>query len=116
MLPNEMKIIEVAQPGGPAALTLVHRPLPSCGAGDVLIRIAAAGLNRADILQRRGRYPPPPGAPTHLGLEVAGTIVAVGADVGRLRVDERVCALLEGGGYAESSLSMRVRCCVSLTG
>lgn len=101
MLPKEMKIIEVVQPGGPAALTLAHRPLPSVGPGDVLIRIAAAGLNRADILQRRGRYPPPPGAPTHLGLEVAGTAIAVGAEVDRFRIDDEVCALLEGGGYAE---------------
>jgi NADPH2:quinone reductase len=101
MLPKEMKVIEVVQPGGPEALTLAHRPLPAVGPGDVLIRIAAAGLNRADILQRRGRYPPPPGAPTHPGLEVAGTVVAVGAAVDRFRVDDQVCALLEGGGYAE---------------
>ncbi len=96
-----MNVVEVAHPGGADALRLAQRPLPSVGAGEVLIRIAAAGLNRADLLQRRGRYPPPPGAPTHLGLEVAGTIAAVGAGVERLHVDERVCALLEGGGYAE---------------
>ena len=96
-----MNVVEVAHPGEVDALRLAQRPLPSVGAGEVLIRIAAAGLNRADLLQRRGRYPPPPGAPTHLGLEVAGTIAAVGADVERLHVGERVCALLEGGGYAE---------------
>ncbi|NLG76033.1 MAG: NAD(P)H-quinone oxidoreductase [Xanthomonadaceae bacterium] len=96
-----MNVVEVAHPGGADALRLAQQPLPSVGAGEVLIRIAAAGLNRADLLQRRGRYPPPPGAPTHLGLEVAGTIAAVGAGVERLHVDERVCALLEGGGYAE---------------
>lgn len=101
MLPKDMKVIEVAQPGGPAALTLAHRPIPSVGSGDVLIRIAAAGLNRADILQRRGRYLPPPGAPPYPGLEVSGTVAAVGTNVDRFRVDEQVCALLEGGGYAE---------------
>lgn len=101
MLPDRMKVIEIVQPGGPEVLTAAERPLPSIGAGDVLIRVAAAGVNRPDILQRRGRYPPPPGAPSWPGLEVAGTIVAIGTQVVRFRVGEAVCALLQGGGYAE---------------
>ncbi len=96
-----MKVIDIAQPGGPEVLTLAHRPTPAAGASEVLIRVAAAGLNRPDILQRRGHYPPPPGAPTHPGLEVAGTIEAIGSDVTRFRVGDAVCALLQGGGYAE---------------
>lgn len=96
-----MKAIDIAQPGGPEVLTLVEQALPTVGATEVLIRVTAAGLNRADVLQRRGRYPPPPGAPTHPGLEVSGHVAAVGSDVTRFKVDDAVCALLQGGGYAE---------------
>ena len=95
-----MRAIEAPEPGGPEALTLVELPVPKPGAGEVLIEVAAAGVNRPDILQRMGLYPPPPGAPPVLGLEVAGTIVAAGAHVEAL-VGERVCALVAGGGYAE---------------
>jgi NADPH2:quinone reductase len=96
-----MKVIEVPQPGGPEALVIGERPVPQPAAGEVLIEVAAAGLNRADILQRRGFYPSPPGAPPYPGLEVAGTIAAVGANVTEFKVGDAVCALLQGGGYAE---------------
>lgn len=100
-LPATMKIIDVPRPGGPEALVIAERPVPSPTEHEVLIKVAAAGLNRADILQRRGRYPPPPGAPAHPGLEVSGTIVAAGVGVKEFAPGERVCALLQGGGYAE---------------
>jgi putative PIG3 family NAD(P)H quinone oxidoreductase len=100
MLPQEMSAIEIAAPGGPEQLRLTRRPLPVPGAGEVLIRVAAAGVNRPDVMQRQGRYPPPPGASDLPGLEVAGEIVALGPDVTDHAVGERVLALLSGGGYA----------------
>lgn len=96
-----MKVIDVPKPGGPEALVLADRPQPSIGDDDVLIKVAAAGLNRADLLQRRGHYPSPPRAPSNPGLEIAGTVAAVGADVRDVRVGDAVCALLAGGGYSE---------------
>ena len=96
-----MQVIDVPLPGGPEALVLAERPVPQPGAAEVLIEVAAAGLNRADILQRRGFYPSPPGAPSSPGLEVAGTIVEVGAGVTEFKVGDAVCALLQGGGYAQ---------------
>jgi putative PIG3 family NAD(P)H quinone oxidoreductase len=96
-----MIVIDVPSPGGPEALVPVERPLPTPGPQEVLIEVAAAGVNRADILQRRGFYPSPPGAPPHPGLEVAGTISAMGSEVREFRVGDRVCALLQGGGYSE---------------
>lgn len=96
-----MRIIEVARPGGPEELVLGNAAVPVCGDDEVLIKVAAAGVNRPDILQRRGHYAPPPGAPTNPGLEVAGVIAAVGRNVQRFEVGERVCALLAGGGYSE---------------
>jgi NADPH2:quinone reductase len=98
---QRMKVVEVPQPGGPEALVLTERPVPEPGSGEVLIKVAAAGLNRADILQRRGFYPSPPGAPPYPGLEVSGTIAALGAGVTEFKVGDAVCALLQGGGYAE---------------
>ncbi|HUE79376.1 MAG TPA: NAD(P)H-quinone oxidoreductase [Sphingomicrobium sp.] len=95
-----MKAVEAPEPGGPEALRLVERPVPQPGAGEVLIAVAAAGVNRPDILQRKGLYPPPPGAPTIFGLEVAGTVVAAGAGAEEW-VGKPVCALVAGGGYAE---------------
>ena len=95
-----MRAIEAPEPGGPEALQLVERPVPTPGSGEVLIEVAAAGVNRPDILQRMGLYAPPPGASPVLGLEVAGTIVAAGHGVEAL-IGERVCALVAGGGYAE---------------
>jgi NADPH2:quinone reductase len=96
-----MKVIEVPRPGGPEALVLGERPVPQPAPGEVLIEVAAAGLNRADILQRRGFYPSPPGAPSYPGLEVAGTIAGLGANVTEFKVGDAVCALLQGGGYAQ---------------
>ena len=99
-VPAEMSAIDPAEPGEPEVLALVRRPIPAPGAGEVLIQVAAAGVNRPDVMQRRGFYPPPPGAPTIPGLEVAGTVVAAGEGAG-LASGARVCALLAGGGYAE---------------
>lgn len=96
-----MKIIDVPQPGGPEALVVAQRPTPVPKDTEVLIKIAAAGVNRADVLQRKGHYPPPPGAPAYPGLEAAGVVAAVGSGVREFKVGDRVCALLQGGGYAE---------------
>jgi len=97
-----MRVIEIAGGAGPAeALTLSERPDPVAGPGQIRIRVRAAGVNRPDLLQRNGLYPPPPGAPDLLGLEVAGEVDQVGPDAGRWAVGDRVCALLGGGGYAE---------------
>jgi putative PIG3 family NAD(P)H quinone oxidoreductase len=87
--------------GGPETLEIVETPVPRPGSGEILIRVRAAGVNRPDVLQRLGHYPPPPGAPETLGLEVAGEVAEVGEAVARPRVGDRVCALLGGGGYAE---------------
>ena len=97
-IPATMTAIDPAAPGGPEVLVPVTRPVPVAGADEVLIRVHAAGVNRPDVLQRLGRYPMPPGAPTIMGLEVAGEIVTAG---GRWQVGDRVCALVAGGGYAE---------------
>jgi NADPH2:quinone reductase len=96
-----VKIIDVPQPGGPEALVVAQRPTPVPKDTEVLIKIAAAGVNRADVLQRKGHYPPPAGAPSYPGLEAAGVIAAVGSAVREFKVGDRVCALLQGGGYAE---------------
>lgn len=96
-----MLAVEISTPGGPEVLTPVDRPRPAPGRGEVLIAVAAAGVNRPDIMQRQGKYPPPPGASDLPGLEVAGTVAACGADVDRWRVGDAVCALVPGGGYAE---------------
>jgi putative PIG3 family NAD(P)H quinone oxidoreductase len=96
-----MHAIVITEPGDPEVLHWQQVPDPVPGPDDVLIEIAATGLNRADLMQRRGLYPPPPGAPDYLGLECSGTVLATGADVTRWRTGDRVCALLAGGGYAE---------------
>jgi NADPH2:quinone reductase len=96
-----MKAIEIAAPGGPEVLRLHELAVPEPGAGQVLVKVAAAGVNRPDILQRKGAYPPPPGAPATPGLEIAGEVVATGSGVRRWRAGERICALVPGGGYAE---------------
>jgi NADPH2:quinone reductase len=95
-----MRAIEIAEPGGPEVLRLVERAVPQPAAGEVLVRVAAAGVNRPDIMQRLGKYPPPPGASDIPGLEIAGTVVADGPST-RLGIGTRVCALVSGGGYAE---------------
>jgi putative PIG3 family NAD(P)H quinone oxidoreductase len=96
-----MKIIDVPTPGGPEALVVAQRPLPTVNADDVLIEVAAAGINRADALQRRGGYPPPKGAPSWPGLEVAGTVAGIGRNVTEFAIGDKVCALVQGGGYAQ---------------
>ncbi len=100
-LPTEMQFIVVEQPGGPEAMLLRTAPVPVPQDGEVLIRVEAAGVNRPDISQRHGHYPPPPGANPNLGLEVAGTVAAIGATVTGWAEGDRVCALVNGGGYAE---------------
>ena len=100
-----MKAVEITEFGGPEVLKLTQRPTPSPARGEVLIRVAAAGVNRPDVFQRRGLYPPPPGASDIPGLEVAGEIAEVGAHVNGLAVGDRVCALVTGGGYAEYCLA-----------
>jgi putative PIG3 family NAD(P)H quinone oxidoreductase len=95
-----MSAVEIREFGGPEVLSLVERPVPAPGPGEVLIDVAAAGVNRPDVFQRRGGYAPPPGASDLPGLEVAGTIVACGPEVRRWREGDEVCALLAGGGYA----------------
>lgn len=97
-----MKAIVITRPGGPEVLQLAERPKPACGADEVLIKVHAAGVNRPDVSQRKGNYPPPKGAPADIpGLEIAGTIVETGAGVTRWKIGDRVCALVWGGGYAE---------------
>lgn len=101
-----MRAIAIEKPGGPEELALVDLPIPEPGPGQVLIRVAAAGLNRADLLQRKGHYPPPPGASPLPGMEVSGTIAAVGPDQrDDYQAGDRVCALLSGGGYAEYAVA-----------
>ena len=95
-----MRAVTVSSPGGPEALTLVDLPDPEPGAGDLLVEVAATAVNRADVLQRRGMYPPPPGAPDTLGLELAGTVVGMGAGVTGWSIGDEVCAVVGGGGYA----------------
>lgn len=96
-----MRVVDVAAPGGPETLVVRERPVPRPGPDEVLVRVLAAGVNRADLLQRRGHYPPPPGAPSWPGLEVAGVVEAAGESVTEWDVGDEVCALLPGGGYAE---------------
>lgn len=102
--------IDPVEAGGPEILVPVERPVPSPGPGEVLIRVACAGVNRPDVLQRRGMYPPPPGAPSIPGLEVAGEIVAVGPAGDSALVGQKVCALLAGGGYAQYALAPVGQC------
>ena len=99
-LPETMDVIEIAEPGGPEALVPGTRPVPEPAAGEVLVAVQAAGVNFPDVMQRRGLYPPPPGASEIPGLEIAGTVVALGDGVARLAVGDEVCALVAGGGYA----------------
>jgi len=105
-----MIAIEIRQPGGPEALVPAERPRPSIGPDDVLIKVAAAGVNRPDVLQRRGFYPPPAGASDIPGLEVAGTIEAIGVNVRTWREGAQVCALISGGGYAEYCAAPAPQC------
>ena len=105
-----MIAIEIREPGEPDVLVPAERPRPSPGSGEVLIKVGAAGVNRPDVFQRRGRYPPPPGASDIPGIEIAGTIEALGADVRDWRVGDPVCALVAGGGYAEYCTAPAPQC------
>jgi NADPH2:quinone reductase len=104
-LPPRMTAIAIKTPGGPEALVPEERPLPTPGPSEILVRVRAAGVNRPDVMQRQGKYPPPPGAPDIPGLEIAGEVAAVGANVKRWRVGDTVAALVPGGGYAEYALA-----------
>ncbi|WP_250447945.1 alcohol dehydrogenase catalytic domain-containing protein, partial [Actinotalea sp. C106] len=95
-----MRAVVISSPGGPEVLTTTSLPDPVAGRGEVVLEVAAAGVNNADLLQRAGHYPPPAGAPDWPGLEVSGTVAEVGPDAGPWRVGDRVVALLDGGGYA----------------
>jgi NADPH:quinone reductase len=109
-LPDKMSAIDPAEPGGPEVLVPVERPVPQPGASEVLVRVAAAGVNRPDIMQRKGLYPPPPGAPSILGLEIAGEVVALGQGADAEMLGQQVCALVAGGGYAEYCVAPAGQC------
>ena len=105
-----MTAIEIREPGGPEVLVAAERLLPAPGGGEVLVKVRAAGVNRPDIMQRQGKYPPPPGASDIPGLEIAGTIESVGEGVRDWQVGDRVCALVAGGGYAEYAAAPAPQC------
>jgi putative PIG3 family NAD(P)H quinone oxidoreductase len=109
-LPAVMRAIDPDRAGGPDVLELVERPVPQPAPGEVLIRVHAAGVNRPDVIQRLGHYPPPPGAPSIPGLEVAGEVVATGEGVADVRVGDAVAALVPGGGYAEYAVAAADLC------
>jgi NADPH2:quinone reductase len=99
-LPREMTVVEIAAPGGPEQLKTAVRPVPKPGDDEVLVRVEAAGVNRPDVMQRQGRYPPPPGASDLPGMEIAGEVVALGPKVSGVSLGDKVTSLLPGGGYA----------------
>jgi NADPH2:quinone reductase len=103
--PARMTVIGIKAPGGPEMLVPEERPVPTPGAGEILVKVAAAGVNRPDVMQRQGNYPPPAGAPDIPGLEIAGEIAAIGPNVKRWKIGDRVFALVVGGGYAEYCLA-----------
>jgi NADPH:quinone reductase len=115
-LPATMTAIEISFPGGPDVLRPVSRPVPQPGIGEVVIKVAAAGVNRPDVFQRQGNYAPPPGASDLPGLEIAGTVVAVGLGAHNIDVGDQVCALVSGGGYAEYCAAPAVQCLPIPTG
>ena len=105
-----MKAVEISQPGAPEVLKPVERPMPVAGQGEVLIKVSAAGVNRPDVFQRKGGYPPPPGVSDLPGLEVAGEIVDGDAGAGGFKIGDKVCALVAGGGYAEYCVAPVAQC------
>jgi NADPH2:quinone reductase len=108
---NEMNAIVITEPGAPDVMQLQNREIPSPGAGEVLIRVFAAGINRPDVLQRKGAYPAPPDAPADIpGLEIAGIIEACGDAVTNWKAGDKVCALMQGGGYAEYAIARVAQC------
>jgi len=104
-MPGQMTAIAIPEPGGPEALKVAQLRTPYPGEGQVLIKVFAAGVNRPDIMQRKGHYPAPPGAPETPGLEVAGTIAVAGRGTTRFKEGDEVCALVPGGGYAEYAIA-----------
>lgn len=109
-LPERMIAIDPSEAGGPEVLVPVERAVPVPGPGEVLIRVAAAGVNRPDVAQRLGQYPPPPGAPSIPGLEIAGEVVALGEGADRVMLGQKVCALIAGGGYAQYAAAPAGQC------
>ena len=109
-LPEMMMAIDPVRPGGPEVLVPVERPVPIPGPGEVLVQVAAVGVNRPEVMQREGKYPPPPGASSILGMEFSGTIVAVGDGVGGEQIGQPVCALVTGGAYAEYAVAPFGQC------
>jgi putative PIG3 family NAD(P)H quinone oxidoreductase len=109
-VPAEMTVTEIAAPGGPDQLKSARRPTPKPGEGEVLVRVAAAGVNRPDVMQRQGRYPPPAGASDIPGLEVAGEVVALGAGASGVALGDKITALLPGGGYAQYAVAAASLC------
>src|SRR5699024_1071425 len=109
-LPATMNAVEITEPGGPEVLRMAERPVPAPGAGEVLIKVAAAGINRPDVLQRKGGYPPPEGASDLPGLEVAGEVGGGDAKAAGLEIGQQVCALLACGGYAEYCVAAAAQC------
>ena len=115
-LPEHMQVIEITEAGGPEVLASATRPVPQPRANEVLVQVAAAGINGPDLMQRRVLYPPPKGASDLLGLEIAGTVVALGAEVKAWSVGDQVCALTDGGGYAEFCAVLASHCLPIPTG
>jgi putative PIG3 family NAD(P)H quinone oxidoreductase len=109
-LPREMTVVEIAAPGGPEQLKVATRPIPQPGDGEVLVRVEAAGVNRPDVMQRQGRYPPPPGASDLPGMEIAGEIVALGPNTSGLSLGDKIASLLPGGGYAGYAIAAAPLC------
>jgi putative PIG3 family NAD(P)H quinone oxidoreductase len=109
-LPETMQAVGISAPGGPEVLRVEQRPVPHPAPGQVLVRVGYAGVNRPDVLQRLGRYPPPPGASDIPGLEIAGTVVALGSEAEETLLGREVCALVTGGGYAEYCLAQAEHC------
>jgi NADPH2:quinone reductase len=109
-IPATMRAVEITEPGKPEVLKLGTRPMPQPKAGEVLVRVAAAGVNRPDVLQRQGHYPVPPGASDIPGLEIAGTVVALGVGVSGWKPGDALCALVQGGGYAEYCTAPAPQC------
>ncbi|WP_246501197.1 NAD(P)H-quinone oxidoreductase [Providencia huaxiensis] len=103
-LPTSMTVVDIIEPGGPEKLRLIDKPLPRVSAGYLLVKVEAAGVNRPDIFQRKGSYPPPADASPIMGLEIAGTIVAKADDVDEWQIGDKICGLVAGGGYAEYCL------------
>jgi NADPH2:quinone reductase len=110
MAAGEMRMVAARGAGGPEVMAVEQGPVPQPGAGEVLIKVAYAGVNRPDVMQRRGLYPPPPGASPIIGLEVAGHVAALGADVAGFGEGDAVCALVAGGGYAEYCVAPAPQC------